>query len=403
MNGVFLMSFGSQLRKARLDAGLTQKQLAVAVDAKHNSISNWENDQNRPDTDTINLLCTTLNISPNYLLGEYEQNGPIEPNMGNLFTVLQKLCDEKGITGYRMCKDVGIQPSIMTDLKMGRRVGVNAETASKIANYFNVSVDYLLGKEVDMVVERIVECIGPKHGAVKELADAIGVHPNVITAWKNGSLKSYRKYLPEIADFFGVTVEWLTGKTDIKREPASTQDNELPVFGNVYQIIESYCLAEGITVAQMCRETGITQSTITEVKHGRTKTLSMRNLSKIADFFGVTVDSFKDKVDVTAVIKRIETRLIELDMSKAEFYLKSGISSASFSQWKTGLYVPSEKKLKAVAECLNMDLSHLLGADSDEPKMDEPDRETLEVRLLKASRLLSLNKLQSLVDFLEEK
>jgi hypothetical protein len=65
--------------------------------------------------------------------------------------------------------------------------------------------------------------------------------------------------------------------------------------------------------------------------------------------------------------------------------------------------VPSEKKLKAVAECLNMDLSHLLGADSDEPKMDEPDRETLEVRLLKASRLLSLNKLQSLVDFLEEK
>lgn len=67
--------------------------------------------------------------------------------MCKLYNILKDLCDEKGITGYRMCKDIGIQPSIMTDLKMGRRVGVNAETASKIANYFNVSVDYLLGKE----------------------------------------------------------------------------------------------------------------------------------------------------------------------------------------------------------------------------------------------------------------
>jgi transcriptional regulator with XRE-family HTH domain len=35
----------------------------------------------------------------------------------------------------------------MTDLKSGRKKGVNAETAQKIANYFNVSVGYLLGEE----------------------------------------------------------------------------------------------------------------------------------------------------------------------------------------------------------------------------------------------------------------
>lgn len=77
---------------------------------------------------------------------------------------------------------------------------------------------------MDIVVERIVECIGPRHGAVKELADALGVHPNVITAWKNGSLKSYRKYLPEIAVFFDVSVEWLTGQTDTKKDPAAQSD-----------------------------------------------------------------------------------------------------------------------------------------------------------------------------------
>ena len=67
--------------------------------------------------------------------------------MGNLYSVLKQLCDERGISGYKMCKDCGIQPSIMTDLKMGRRSSVKAETASRIASYFGVSVAYLLGEE----------------------------------------------------------------------------------------------------------------------------------------------------------------------------------------------------------------------------------------------------------------
>jgi hypothetical protein len=38
----------------------------------------------------------------------------------------------------------------MTDLKSGRKKGVNAETAQKIATYFGVSVGYLLGEEADI-------------------------------------------------------------------------------------------------------------------------------------------------------------------------------------------------------------------------------------------------------------
>ncbi|MBE6034447.1 helix-turn-helix domain-containing protein [Aminipila sp.] len=61
-------SFGSRLKDARKLKGYTQKQLAEKVGAKHNSVSNWENDQNKPDPDTIELICGVLNISPNYLL-----------------------------------------------------------------------------------------------------------------------------------------------------------------------------------------------------------------------------------------------------------------------------------------------------------------------------------------------
>lgn len=67
--------------------------------------------------------------------------------MGNLYEIIQQLCQSKGIRPGRLCDDLGLSRGLMTDLKMGRKKGVNAETAQKIASYFGVSVGYLLGQE----------------------------------------------------------------------------------------------------------------------------------------------------------------------------------------------------------------------------------------------------------------
>lgn len=67
--------------------------------------------------------------------------------MGNLYETITTLCDERGIKGGKMCTEVGISKGLLTDLKMGRRTGVSAVTAQKIASYFGVSVGYLLGEE----------------------------------------------------------------------------------------------------------------------------------------------------------------------------------------------------------------------------------------------------------------
>ena len=67
--------------------------------------------------------------------------------MGNLYERITTLCDERGIKGGKMCTEVGISKGLLTDLKMGRRTGVSAVTAQKIASYFGVSVGYLLGEE----------------------------------------------------------------------------------------------------------------------------------------------------------------------------------------------------------------------------------------------------------------
>ena len=72
---------------------------------------------------------------------------------------------------------------------------------------------------MDVMLDRILQCMGTTHGAGKALADSLGVSPNVVTNWKNGSNHSYRKYANQIAQFYGVTVEYLRGESEQKESP----------------------------------------------------------------------------------------------------------------------------------------------------------------------------------------
>lgn len=88
---------------------------------------------------------------------------------------------------------------------------------------------------MDEMLGRILECMGPTHGAGKALANHLGVSPNVITNWKNGSNHSYRKYIRQIAEFYGVSEDYLRG-TEQKKDPAqkdkvSDEDIKFALFG----------------------------------------------------------------------------------------------------------------------------------------------------------------------------
>ena len=67
--------------------------------------------------------------------------------MENLYTRIEALCSERNIRPGRLCNDLGLSRGLGTDLKMGRKKSLNAETAQKIAAYFGISVGQLLGQE----------------------------------------------------------------------------------------------------------------------------------------------------------------------------------------------------------------------------------------------------------------
>lgn len=64
--------------------------------------------------------------------------------MGELYDRIASLCSNKGIKPGKMCNDLGISRGSIGDLKKGRREGISIKTATKIADYFGVTTDYLL-------------------------------------------------------------------------------------------------------------------------------------------------------------------------------------------------------------------------------------------------------------------
>lgn len=61
------------------------------------------------------------------------------------YEILVRLCAEKGATPTSMVKELGISGGSVTWWKQGKIP--HAPTLKKIADYFGVTVEYLLGKE----------------------------------------------------------------------------------------------------------------------------------------------------------------------------------------------------------------------------------------------------------------
>ena len=74
--------------------------------------------------------------------------------MADLYENIAKLCRNHGITGGRLCTELGFSRSTLSDLKAGRINSLSSQKLQKIADYFSVSVDTLLTGEEPVLTPR---------------------------------------------------------------------------------------------------------------------------------------------------------------------------------------------------------------------------------------------------------
>ena len=104
-------------------------------------------------------------------------------------------------------------------------------------------------------------------------------------------------------------------------------------MANLYENIEKLCKQRGVNMTVMCKESGASRGSLTDLKNGRKQTLKYETLDKIASYFGTSVDTLvsgeqKEKPpqqpqsEVDADIKWIEQKLVEMPKEKREALMK---------------------------------------------------------------------------------
>lgn len=70
-----------------------------------------------------------------------------------MYEIYARLRDEKGLNDYRVSKAVGISAASLSDWKHGKSTP-KADKLQRLADYFGVSIKYLMGLQVEKAEEK---------------------------------------------------------------------------------------------------------------------------------------------------------------------------------------------------------------------------------------------------------
>lgn len=96
--------------------------------------------------------------------------------MSELYNKIEYLCQERGTDITKMCRELKIPRSSFSELKSGRSKSIAADKLVLVANYFNVSTDFLLGKqdiilgtEIRKIIKQIANELGESYDELEKL------------------------------------------------------------------------------------------------------------------------------------------------------------------------------------------------------------------------------------------
>lgn len=140
----------------------------------------------------------------------------------NRFIELADELDEKSKS--KRAKIIGVSNTTYSN---AYNYGIIPKTASliRIADYFNISIDYLIGNTDDERFEKSLHNVPFKErltelqeaeniSTVYELSQRIHIHRNNIAQWNKLNCIPLIDDLSILADFFKVSIDYLLGRTD---------------------------------------------------------------------------------------------------------------------------------------------------------------------------------------------
>lgn len=173
------MSFHSRLKSCRESQGFSQIEFAQKLGVSNTVLSRYESGDREPNFEMLIKIAKTLNVSIDHLIcGEpFEQYSTFENN-------LKSLRKSKDLTQKQLAEKINVTHVSISGYESGNRTP-DLDTLKVIADYFDVSIDYLLGRhskfnKLNMSNSKLTDFYDEMLQAEDELIDKIITIWNVI-------------------------------------------------------------------------------------------------------------------------------------------------------------------------------------------------------------------------------
>lgn len=123
---------------------------------------------------------------------------------------LKKLRTEKKITQQELATILNINKSSISRYEKDQQIP-EIKLLETIADYFDISLDYLLGRSDIMFGERLKELRLKSKLKQSELGEKIGVSASTIGMYEQGRRFADQSTLIKLAEYFNVTTDYLLG------------------------------------------------------------------------------------------------------------------------------------------------------------------------------------------------
>ena len=167
--------------------------------------------------------------------------------MGNRLKELRK---EKGVTQAEVAKIINTNQSQYGKYENGK-TNLSLETSKILANYFDVSVPYLLGLEPEVPYSKILTpfqlLVKDSKLSLKEISEETGIVYSTLSGYNQGIRTPKKKNAQILADYFGVSIPYLLGIDDNSNFISPTLNDSLEKIMIIHEVLKA---GDNILVAQ---------------------------------------------------------------------------------------------------------------------------------------------------------
>ena len=367
--------FGEKIVEQRKRKGITQQELADALNISRSTIAGYEAENKKPSYKVLVRIAEYFGVTVDYMLRSTDTQDFGICDCGN---TIKELRTEAGMTQEELGKLLNVQNAAVSKYESGK-IPLTGETLLKLSKIFNVSTDYLLGAEGGNVTE--LEEKEPETGTalkfgnrLRELRVSEGItqlqmavildtSKSNISKYEAGTVEPGMDTINTIARFFKVTTDYLFG--------LETGGNTM-IGGKIAELRKELELSQ----EEMAKKIGISRSALSLYEIDRREP-DLETVKKIASLFGVTTDYLLGLVKGgnTMLGKRINELRRASGMTQEELGKKLGVVKSTISLWESDSSEPNHAATIALAKLFGVTTDYLLGVEGDTMGTEEKTNE----------------------------